>query len=380
MLLKVLAFSTNPTTLDILTDCATKASQVELLITSSLEDLEDMLSTDAFYALILEEGIPEGLFSKLLPRLVLIPGMKILLIKEQESKLQETLPPQLALKVLRKPYTVEMVSNAFGDLTDSAQPPDISTSSPGTSIAAGVPEVPFYLQAWVGEEEIEVPGKSQAEIETQPLVEPGSDSKEASTHTVHSPTSQPAPLPTAEQNDSGLTAENNVDHPQEGFTPESTADNLPPQVLTQETSAQDYSAPEEQNNVLISTKAEYTCVLIPSDPQYYLTRAIAERLGLILPWIHVNHGWRLTGLSIRPQHVEWSFTLPIETNPVSAINEIRRQTAEQLFATFPELQNSGQGQDFWAPGYLMVRGNRSAPHSMIKAFMDWTRQAQSRDG
>ena len=122
----------------------------------------------------------------------------------------------------------------------------------------------------------------------------------------------------------------------------------------------------------------YSCVLIPRDPQCYLTRAIAERLGLILPWIHANHNWRLTGISIRPQHLQWSVALPTATSPVSAIREIRRLSSDQLFATFSELQNREEDQEFWAPGYLVISGTRSAPYTMIKSFMDWTRQSQSR--
>ena len=120
----------------------------------------------------------------------------------------------------------------------------------------------------------------------------------------------------------------------------------------------------------------YSCVLIPRDPQHFLTRSIAERLGLILPWIHASRGWRMTGIAIRPRYVQWSIALPAETSPVTAIQEVRKLASDQLCATFPELKNSENEQDFWAPGYLMVSGTQPIPFSMIQAFLDWSQKQQ----
>lgn len=125
-----------------------------------------------------------------------------------------------------------------------------------------------------------------------------------------------------------------------------------------------------------SLRLSYSCVLIPCHLQQYLVRDLAARLGFILPQIHLSHGWRVTGISIRPLYLQWYITLPINTDPVEAINEIRHRTSVHLFTNFPELIPHTSDQDFWAPGYLMMSGTQTMPPSVIQAFIDRTRTLQ----
>jgi len=41
--------------------------------------------------------------------------------------------------------------------------------------------------------------------------------------------------------------------------------------------------------------------------------------------------------------------LPPGVNPATALNEIRRRSSDQLFASFSELKEHEREQDFWAP-------------------------------
>lgn len=129
-----------------------------------------------------------------------------------------------------------------------------------------------------------------------------------------------------------------------------------------------------------SLRLNYSCVLIPRHPQQYLVRDLAERLSFILPQIHLNRGWRVAGISVRPLFLQWYITLPADTDPVEAINEIRQRTSVHFFTNFPELNPHESDQDFWAPGYLMLSGTQPMPLSIIQAFIDRTRTLHQQEG
>lgn len=123
---------------------------------------------------------------------------------------------------------------------------------------------------------------------------------------------------------------------------------------------------------LHSLRLHYSCVLIPRNPQHYLVGELADRLSLVLPQAHLKHGWRVTGTSIRPQYMQWSADLPLETSPVEAISEIRELTSSCVLTNLPELKNSTGEEDFWAPGYLILSGNLPTPPSLIREFIQRT--------
>jgi CheY-like chemotaxis protein/REP element-mobilizing transposase RayT len=121
----------------------------------------------------------------------------------------------------------------------------------------------------------------------------------------------------------------------------------------------------------------YTCLLVPNDPHQFLTRDLSERLGFLLPQLHLGYGWRLTGISIRPQYLLWAITVPPETCPVEIIAEIRRRTTAHIYSNFPELKLDQNSNDFWAPGYLAVSGATPPSISLIFDFVSRTRKSQS---
>ena len=124
---------------------------------------------------------------------------------------------------------------------------------------------------------------------------------------------------------------------------------------------------------LQSLRLQYSCVLIPRDPQHYLVGELAERLGLVLPQVHLKLGWRVTGMSIRPQYMQWFAALPLDVNPVEAVSEIRQSTSAAILSNLPELKSSAGEEGFWAPGYLALSGNLATPPSIIREFIQRTR-------
>lgn len=121
----------------------------------------------------------------------------------------------------------------------------------------------------------------------------------------------------------------------------------------------------------------YSCLLIPRDPQQFLIRDLSERLSFLIPQLHLEYGWRLTGITIRPQYMLWSVTLPIDVCPVRLVRDIRRRTTAHITSNFTDLTPVGNGDDFWAQGFLILSGSTSPTVRMIHDFISLTRTNQS---
>lgn len=127
-----------------------------------------------------------------------------------------------------------------------------------------------------------------------------------------------------------------------------------------------------------SVRFEYYCVLIPDNPNQFLARDLSDRLGFILPQIHISQGWRVTSLTVRPLFLMWQISLPADTCPADAVKEIRRRTTSHFYTNFPELLNRNNDSDFWAPGYLILSGPQAPSKSLIEIFIQRTRSAQQK--
>ena len=124
----------------------------------------------------------------------------------------------------------------------------------------------------------------------------------------------------------------------------------------------------DHKKALSDLRLSYCCVLVPRHPHQYLARELADHAAAILPQLHLKRGWRVTGISIRPQCLQWIISLPLETCPVDAIKEIRQQTSADFYETFPELAPASADGDFWAPGYLMMSGSHALSPVIIHEF------------
>lgn len=121
----------------------------------------------------------------------------------------------------------------------------------------------------------------------------------------------------------------------------------------------------------------YSCLLIPRNPQQFLTRDLSERLSFLIPQLHLEYGCRLTGITIRPQYMLWSVSLPISACPVHLVSDIRRRTTAHITSNFTDLTPIGIGDDFWASGFLILSGSTSPSVGMISDFINLTRTNQS---
>jgi len=354
--MKVLALSNDPSTLDQLKTWADQDQRHQLHTAHSLEELNRLPDLQDVDAIIVDEDSPgtqlQSFMNDLLQR---SDRPRVILLRSQGNDSVDQAPD--AVFMLQKPFSVQsldaVLSKATGEDVQSASS-DHSTQDEKPELADEQEDL-SYLKGWIEEDPPDNEALTEVAISEEPDIElAGSD------------TASEGETPTE-----GLDVSEAVgDQPDEDTQPIMAAI---PDAEADEAVA-DAQPEEEKSSPLYS----YNCVLIPRNEEHYLTRGIAERLGLILPWIHASRGWRLTGIAIRPTYVQWSIALPIENNPIAVINEIKRLTSDQLFATFSELRDNEEGTDFWAPGYLMISGEQSTAHTLVTGFMEFTRQLQKR--
>ena len=119
----------------------------------------------------------------------------------------------------------------------------------------------------------------------------------------------------------------------------------------------------------------FTCALLPAQPDQHLTGALAEQIGMGIRQICMDFGWRLSGLAVRPGHVQFSVTVGPDGSSSSVASVVRQRTSERIYNRFPHLR-AARGGDFWAPGCLDVPGIGSIPVETLRSFITQTRQSQ----
>lgn len=120
----------------------------------------------------------------------------------------------------------------------------------------------------------------------------------------------------------------------------------------------------------------YTCVLIPRLPQHYLTGELADNLSQWVQHFCLAFGWRLEGISIRPDYLQWTVQVAPSVSPGNLVRIIRQRTSTAIFKSFGYLENQNPSGDFWATGYLIVSGSQPPSASLLRDFINQTRKRQ----
>ncbi|MBS1250688.1 MAG: hypothetical protein MAG431_02283 [Chloroflexi bacterium] len=120
----------------------------------------------------------------------------------------------------------------------------------------------------------------------------------------------------------------------------------------------------------------YVCVLIPRLPRHRLVGDLARELDAWLKELSLAFGWRLEHLAVRPNYLQWIMAVRPKMAPERMMSQLRQHTSERIFKDFPRLARENPSGAFWAPGYLMVNGRKPLPMSLIRGFIDKTRQFQ----
>jgi REP element-mobilizing transposase RayT len=120
----------------------------------------------------------------------------------------------------------------------------------------------------------------------------------------------------------------------------------------------------------------YTCVLIPRLPHHYLTREIGDRVGQWLQQLCLAFDWRLEGIAIRPEYLQWMVQVAPSVSPGGLVKVIRQRTSYYLFSTFAQLREENPSDDFWAAGYLVISGAQPPAARLLREFIRETRRRQ----
>ncbi len=124
------------------------------------------------------------------------------------------------------------------------------------------------------------------------------------------------------------------------------------------------------------SQINYTCVLIPRLPQHYLTGELADRLAF---WVHqlcLAFGWRLEGIAIRPEYLQWTVQVSPSISPGNLVRIVRQRTSLNIFNQFTHLGDQNPSGDFWATGYLIVSGAQPPSAQLLRDYINQTRKRQ----
>jgi putative transposase len=120
----------------------------------------------------------------------------------------------------------------------------------------------------------------------------------------------------------------------------------------------------------------YTCVMVPRLPRHELTGELSDQVVGYTKHIFLAFGWRLESLEIHPDFFQWIANMPPKVSPGYMLHVMREHLSRFIFAEFPRLARENPSGDFWAPGYLLVSGQKTLPGQLIDDFIEQTRQNQ----
>jgi REP element-mobilizing transposase RayT len=385
MLSKVLVYSPHRSVLERINTWAQQGKYAELLALNSFEFFSQHLTENDYDGVIFDSSGSESQLTGLLQRLAMYkPAIKILILHAQGFNIEEDLGNTIKISMVSQPCEEEELIAALDAWVAVDRTPGADqNTSPNPAGDETEEDNLSYLKGWIEEDLLAKEMEEGVTKLPQEFLPPEVDelvneneilSRQTGDRSINSevtkiiegstntPSQEALPVQTRQPEvaqDTSLTSIPRSGNPGEegGYVEEKPLDS---------------AMPEEKTETF-----HYNCVLIPNNPQHFLTRQLAERISVNLPWIHISMGWHLTGMAVRPQYLQWTMELPPGVNPATALNEIRRRSSDQLFASFSELKEHEREQDFWAPGYLILTGSQSIPFSMIKTYISRTRDLQT---
>lgn len=120
----------------------------------------------------------------------------------------------------------------------------------------------------------------------------------------------------------------------------------------------------------------YTCVLVPHPVRLSLSGKLAQALSQWITEICQSFGWQLENVAVYSQYLLWTVRLTPNVSPGNVVRLIRQYTAQRIFNQFPNVQYIVSGNDFWAPGYLIVRGSQPPAIGVLTEFIETAHRRQ----
>ncbi len=326
MLINLLAYSTDhqlPTRLNSLT---LDGKEISTQLVSTIDEFHAIIRQQHFAAVLFDVADVVTPIDQLISELTEEqPGIRVLILPPDNNEKVLRFSEAVNFRLLSKPLTDEELVIALEDLIITPDQPE--------------DELPVSVER----ETLEEP---QAEEDHEPSLIEIIDT--AMNELVEADEPQLV-LDSANEEEPELLAILETSRAEAVIAPRELVDTVPPEIS--------------------ALRVSYSCVLVPRHPRQYLARDLADRAASILPLLHLSRGWQVTGISVRPQYLQWVISLPAEICPVEAIEEIRQRTSAHFYNQFPELAAGGQSRDFWAPGYLMMSGSQPLSPAIIREFI-----------
>ena len=145
------------------------------------------------------------------------------------------------------------------------------------------------------------------------------------------------------------------------------------------------SSEEDTSPIIVPIKAaeweeeisETTFYLVPGLESQHLVGELSRRLKEWLPAICERYGWQLTLLSVRPYYLKWTLSDFPESLTQKMLRVIRQDTTRRIRRVFPDLQESIQEGDYWAPGYLVDTQHRDLSTQSLFIHLSKNRMEKS---
>ncbi len=127
---------------------------------------------------------------------------------------------------------------------------------------------------------------------------------------------------------------------------------------------------------LSGKKQVFTCVFIPRSPEHTLEGELAEVLRIWTIATCAAYGWKTVNLQISAAAFQWTLEAPAADSPGALVRTIRQQSSLEITTHCPQISIGAEEVDFWAPGFLIVRGSKPPPAQQLVEFIRQTRLRQ----
>ena len=121
----------------------------------------------------------------------------------------------------------------------------------------------------------------------------------------------------------------------------------------------------------------YTCFLIPRISSLKLTRDLAKISSVELKQICLSNGWTLEFVNVNAKYLQWAVSAAQPVTVMDMISHVRSGLNEQIQPVFKKRKHK-PSLDFWADGYLTLRGLHPHPGEIIDQYILFIRRHQQK--
>lgn len=120
----------------------------------------------------------------------------------------------------------------------------------------------------------------------------------------------------------------------------------------------------------------YSFVVIPRLPTHILIGDLSDKIAIWLPQLCLAFGWRLENISLQPEFLQWTISMPPKESPESVVETFGKHLSQRIFEEFPRMAKENPSGQFWAAGSLILSGT----HPGAELVTQYIQQTRARQG